>query len=205
MSVTGELKENQEIIFKELPLPEESDAERAQNMQLFCDNLKLILANADLVMERPEFFYIRHSWMQIGGIYVGSKNIPLGVLLKLWQSGKWLGDCPDCGGKAYIYEAGGSPLSGSHYRHAVCPVCREIVYSKHGEAFTVLMKPAFDLCDRYSRKQKILRTQGPRFSWSKGVVGEKVPDKILEDVVQPVSLAEMIELLKRKQEGGGNF
>ncbi len=78
MGVKDELKENQEIIFKELPLPEVSDAERAQNMQLFCDNLELIIANADLIMERPEYFYIRHDWMLIGGIYVGSKYIPLG-------------------------------------------------------------------------------------------------------------------------------
>ncbi len=121
-----------------------------------------------------------------------------GVLLKLWQSGKWLGECPDCGGRAYIFAAGGSPLSGRHYCHAVCPVCREIVNSEHGEAFTVLMQQAFDLCDRYSRKQKILRTQGPRFSWSKGVVGEKVPDKILEDVVQPVDLESLVNELKNR-------
>jgi len=42
MGVHNERKENQEIIFQELPLPEESDAERAQNMQLFCDNLILL-------------------------------------------------------------------------------------------------------------------------------------------------------------------
>jgi hypothetical protein len=197
MGANNELKENQEIIFQELPLPEESDAERAQNMQLFCDNLELIIANADLIMKRPEFFYIRHDWMLIGGIFVGSKNIPLGVLLKLWQSGRWIDECPGCGGIVYIFMAGGSPLSGSHYCHAVCLACRKIVNSKQVEAFTVLMQQAFDLCDRYSRKQKILRTRGPVFSWSKGLVGESVPVEILEDVVKPVSLAEMIEALKR--------
>ncbi len=196
MGVNDELKENQEIIFKELPLPEESNAERELNIKLFCDNLELIMANADLIMRRPGFFYIRHGWMQIGGIYVGAKYIPLGVLLKLWQSGSWIGECPDCGGRAYIYEAGGSPLSGSHYCHAVCPACREIVNSRHGVGFTVLMKQAFDLCERYSRKQKILRTRGPVFSWSKGLVGEKVPDKILEDVVKPVSLETLVNELK---------
>ncbi len=196
MSVNNELKENQEIIFKELPVPEESNAERAQNMRLFCDNLELIIANADLIMKRPEFLYIRHNWMQIGGIYVGSKYIPLGVLLKLWQSDKWIGECPDCGGRAYIYEAGGSPLSGSHYRHAICPVCRELVNSRHVNGFAVLMKPAFELCNRYNRKQKILRTRGPVFSWSKGLVGESVPDEILEDVVKPVSLETLVNELK---------
>ncbi len=67
-----------------------------------------------------------------------------------------------------------------------------VVNSKQAEAFTVLMKQAFDLCDRYNRKQKILRTRRPIFSWSKGLVGESVPDKVLEDVVKPVSLAELI-------------
>ncbi len=196
MGVHNELKENQEIIFQELPLPEESDAERAQNMQLFCDNLELIIANADLIMGRPEYFYIRHDWMLIGGIYIGSKYIPLGVLLKLWQSGRWIGECPECGGRAYIFKAGGSPLSGSHYCHAVCPVCRKIVNSKQVEAFTVLMQQTFDLCDSYSRKQKILRTRGPVFSWSKGLVGESVPDVFLEDVVKPVSLETLVYKLK---------
>ncbi len=197
MGANNELKENQEIIFQELPLPEESDAERAQNMQLFCDNLEMIIANADLIMKRPEFFYIRHDWMLIGGIYLGAKYIPLGVLLKLWLSGRWIGECPDCSGRAYIFKAGGSPLSGSHYCHAVCPVCRKIINSKQVEAFTALMQQAFDLCDSYSQKQKILRTRGPVFSWSKGLVGESVPDQILEDVVKPVSLEEMIGGLKR--------
>ncbi len=47
MDVNDDLRENQEIVFKELPLPEESEAKLKQNMQLFCDNLELILANAD--------------------------------------------------------------------------------------------------------------------------------------------------------------
>lgn len=121
--------------------------------------LELILKNADLVMARPELFYIRYGWMLVGGIYVGSKYIPLGVLLKLWQSGRWMGECPDCGGAAYIFKAGGSPLSGRHYIQAVCPACRNIVSSKKHEPFTTLMKEALDLCGAYTYtvKQKIYR------------------------------------------------
>ncbi len=196
MGVNYELKDNQEIIFKELPLPEESGAERARNMKLFCNNLELILAKADMVMERPEFFNIRHGWMLVGASYIGSKLIPLGVLLKLWQSGNWLGECPDCGSRAYIFKAGGSPLSGSHYCHAVCPVCRKVINSRQAESFAMLMKPAFDLCNNYNQKQKILRTRGPAFSWSKRLVGENVADQVLEAVTEPVSLAEMIESLR---------
>ena len=197
-----ELKENQEIIFKELPLPEESDTERAENMQLLCDNFELILDNADLVIEKPEFFYIRYSWMIIGAAYIGAKYIPLGVLLKLWQSGSWIGKCPDCGGRSYIINAGGSPLSGSHSFNLVCQTCRDIIYCKQSGNFAELMKQAFDLCDRYSQKQKILRTRGPVFSWSKGLVGESVPDKILEDAVKPVSLETLVNELKKLGQGG---
>lgn len=197
MGPEDSLNENQEIILKKLPLPEESDAERVRNIKLFCDNLGLILANADLVFKRPEFFYIRHSWMLIGAAYLGSKYIPLGVLLKLWQGDSWIGECPQCAGRAYIYYAGGSPLSGSHQADAVCSSCRETVKSKNHKAFTSLMKEACDLCNRYKRQQKILRTRGPVFSWGKGLVGESLPDKILEDVERPVSLEAMVNELKR--------
>ncbi len=37
----------------------------------------------------------------------------------------------------------------------------------------------------------------PRFSWSKGVVGEKVLDQVLEDVVVPVGLETLINKLKQ--------
>ncbi len=60
------------------------------------------------------------------------------------------------------------------------------------------MKPAFNLCNSHTQKRKILRTKGPRFSWSKGLVGEKVPDKVLEDVVKPVSLETMVNNLKKE-------
>ena len=197
-----ELKDNQEIVYRELPLPEESEEEATRDMALLCENLDLILKRADLIMKRPEYFYLRNSWILVGAIYRGSKNIPLGALLKLWLDGKWTGVCPDCGGKAYIYAAGGSLLSGRHYCHAMCPVCRNTEYSLKGTVLYELLDPAFDLCRRYSQQQKILRTQGPRFSWSKGLVGESVPDKILEDAVKPVSLETLVNKLKKLGQGG---
>lgn len=42
-----ETRGNQEIVYEELSLPEESEDERKNSMQLFCDNLELLLANAD--------------------------------------------------------------------------------------------------------------------------------------------------------------
>ena len=195
MNTNYELKDNQEIIYKELPLPEENVEDVARDMVLLCENLDLILERADLIMTRPEYFYLRKSWILVGAIYRGSQHVPLGVLLKLWQDDKWTGECPDCGRKAYVYAAGGSLLSGRHYCHAMCPVCRNTECSLEGTVLYELLDPAFDLCRRYSQKQKILRTRGPHFSWSKGVVGKSEPDKILEDVVKPVSMETLVEEL----------
>jgi hypothetical protein len=189
------LGERQFIFYKELPLPEETGEQRKKNMQLFCDNLELILANSELVLKTPEYFQIRHEWSLVGGAYVGSKYIPLGVLIKLWQNDQWLGECPECGSKTYIYCAGGSPLSGSHYTNAVCTTCKEFVDQKKSSGLAALIKPAFDYCSTHTQNRKILRTKGPVFSWSKGLVGETVPDKVLEDVVQPVELEVMINNL----------
>ncbi len=198
MSNLNDLAANQEIVYEELPLPEESEAEVIKNQKIFCENLDLILKHSDQIIARPEFFYIRHSWMMVGAMYVGSNYIPLGVLLLLWQSGRWTTECLGCGGKAYIYKIAGSPLSGSHYCHAFCPVCAETLNSKQSKGFTVLMKQALDLSKTYNQKRKILRTKGPRFSWRNGTVGEKVPDKILEDLVVPVSLTAIIKCLREQ-------
>lgn len=201
MSEQGKLAENQEIVYEELTPPEESEEQGEKNRQIFCENLALILEKSELILKTPEYFHIRHEWSLVGGIYYGSQYIPLGVLIKLWQENKWLDECPSCGGKTYIFCAGGSPLSGTHYTNAVCTACNEIVHRRKSRGLYELTKPAFSLCKAYTRRRMILRTKGPQFSWSKGLVGEKVPDQVLEDVVRPVSLEELIENLKFKGEG----
>ena len=189
------LADNQIIVYEELPLPEESEREVFKNRQLLCDNLELILANADKIIYTPAYYQIRHGWSYIGSNWIGSRHIPLGVLLQLWQKDLWLGECPHCSGKAYIFQAGGSILSGRYRYDAVCPACREIVANSCNTGLYALIKPAFELYNTTIQKRKILRTKGSRFSWSKGVVGEQVPDQTLEDVVKPASLETMIESL----------
>ena len=197
MKENDKLAENQEIVYEELPLPEESEAEVRKNKQLLCDNLELILAGADTIISTPEFFHIRHEWSYIGSNWVGVRHIPLGVLLLLWQKGLCIDQCPNCSGEAYIFRAGGFVLSGWYRFEAICPSCREIVISSRDTGLALLIKPAFDLYASTKQQKKILRTRGPRFSWSKGVVGEKVPDQVLEDVVEPVDLETLINELKK--------
>lgn len=60
----------------------------------------------------------------------------------------------------------------------------------------MLMKPAFELCNEYSQKRKILRVKGQFFSWSKGVVRAAASDENLEDVIDPVDLKTLIKQLQ---------
>ncbi len=191
------LAEGQTIVYEELLLPKETEAQRMKNMDLFRDNLELILGNSELILKTPEYFYIRHEWMLVGGAYVGAKYIPLGVLIKLWKKGEWLGECPKCGGETYIYRTGGSPLSGGHYTNAVCTSCNEFIDQKKSSGFALLLKPAIELCNAFTQKQRVLRTRGPVFSWSRGLAGKSMPapDKVLRDVPQPVALEVMINHL----------
>jgi len=197
MNKQEKLAEGRTIVYEELLLPEETEVQREKNRQLFRDNLELILANSELILKTPEFFYIRHQWSLVGGSYVGVKYIPLGVLIKLWKNGEWLGECNKCGQETYVYSAGGSPLNGGHYTNAVCIHCREFVDQQMGSGLALLLKPALGLCSAFTQRRKILRSRGPIFSWSRGFVGKvkSVPDKILREVVQPVELEVMIASL----------
>lgn len=109
-----ELNEHQFIVYEPPLMPEENETESKRQMDLFCENLPLILAHSDIIIDAPEYFHIRHDWSIIGGAHVDSPYIPLGGLLLLWRENKWIGKCPDCGRSAYIFTAGGSPLSGRH-------------------------------------------------------------------------------------------
>ncbi len=190
--------DNQEIIYQVPDLPEESGEQYKVNQQLLCDNLELILSHSDLVLRTPEYFHIRHQWSHIGDTFSGEQYIPLGVLIKLWHQRLWLGECTDCGGHTYIYRAGGFPLSGRHFIRAICPACKKFIRQELGNGLCYLMKPARELCNYHIQKRKILRTQGITFSWSKGVVGEHVPDKVLSDVIEPVTLRVLVERLRQR-------
>ena len=88
-------------------------------------------------------------------------------------------------------------MSGSHYSNAVCTTCKKFVDQRKSSGLAVLIKPAFDLSNTYTQKRKILRTRAPFFSWCRGLVGKRkqAPDKVLENVVQPMELEVMINNL----------
>ena len=48
----------------------------------------------------------------------------------------------------------------------------------------------------YRNEDIIEKGQEPVFSWSKGVVGEYTPDKIIKPKIAGISLKELVEVLK---------
>ena len=175
--------ENQEKSYEELPPLEESEAESEENKKLLCENLELILCKADIVINTPEFFHIRHKWSYIGSNWIGKRYLPLGVLLMLWQKDLFIGECPKCKSKAYLFRAGGFVLSGSYSYEAVCINCREIVSGKSDLGLAALIKSALDLYNAAIEKRKSLPTNGS--------------DKVDKGLIDLLNLQTLIAKLKQ--------
>ena len=89
-------------------------------------HLPSILAHSDRIRADSEMRYALISEHALaGGAYIGGGYLPLGLLLEFWQRDKFTEKCSACGGRAYLYGAGGSPLSGSGSMRGICIGCLE--------------------------------------------------------------------------------
>lgn len=131
---------DKKIVYEELPVPKE---DIHLSLQLFCDNLDLILENANRIISTPKYFHIRHRWSYFGDTTMGSKNIQLGVLVLLWKEKKWISACKECNNETYMYRVGGVSLSGGHQYHAACPNCRKTFYYTGDSGLMALIKPVW--------------------------------------------------------------
>jgi hypothetical protein len=103
--------------------------------QLF-NNVEIILQNKQVILNNPNFYNICIDGISIGSAYTGEIQIPLGVLVQLWDSTPW------CAANQYTYHIGGSPLSGlciEYYWDAETKSFCE----KKGRNFMSLARPAF--------------------------------------------------------------
>ncbi len=166
--------------------------------EILSHNLQAILDNAEIILSTPEFFYCQPEMAHLGVCWIGGGPIPLGVLVKLWKDGKLILTCPHCNGSLYVFQAGGSPLSGRNSCRGCCIACNES-YSVFTKQFGGLWHPIIELMKRHENKPEILKGKHPVFSWSKGLVGESVPDTIIKDSIHGVGL----ETLIRKLNYGG--
>jgi len=56
----------------------------------------------------------------------------------------------------------------------------------------------YDKLKEYKNEAIIEKGQEPIFSWSKGVVGEYTPDRIIKPKIAGIALKDLIEILKSK-------
>jgi hypothetical protein len=189
---------DERIVVEKIQPSEKSKAQHADDFKLFLYHFKLILENEDLIIRTPEYFHVLLERLFLGTTITGTTYLPLGVLLLLWRDRDLLCCCPQCSSKSYIFQAGGSLLSGSHSYSAICPEC-ERVFCGRASSFQDIHCPIFKKVKKYpnTRTIKIRKTQG--FSWSKGLVGEPTPDAMLEDGIHPISLKTLIGKLKKKE------
>ena len=117
-------------------------------LQMLMDNIELLLANRLTVYEKEKLFYCKIEDGNIGALPAGVFVLPLGVLIKLWESGDFLAKCPDCGNTVYIISAVGSMGSGSNQYKAFCPKCSKKVIGRK-KSMILLMKPSLDLYVEY--------------------------------------------------------
>jgi hypothetical protein len=185
------------VIVKDMPLPNKTEAAHEQEFKLFISNFRLIQKFTDFIIGTPEYFHILMKNLIVGSTLTGGDYVPLGIWLLLWKDGLMISHCPQCDAEAYIFQAGGSLLSGRNSYTALCPACTR-TFNGSAPSFGSLFSPVREKKEEYPNKVKILIRETQRFSWSKGLEGQSTPDKFLEDGIRPVDLKTLINKLKEK-------
>lgn len=184
------------------PNPSRGEQRQRENEALG-QNLKLILAHSAEILRNERYFYCYFGTAFLSVPYIWPDGpIPLGVLITLWQRGEFVDKCRECGGRVYMIGLGGSPLSGSHSWWGRCAEC-----GRHQDGsrktFREIWEPLRELLIQHLNEPVIQRGKRPKFSWSKGLVGETTPDIVIKPRVEGVSLATLIEELEQKDREPG--
>jgi hypothetical protein len=178
----------------------QGDAEsRRKEMETLRRGFSLILRNLDRILRTPRFFFCQlqsaYSWTFWFG---PSGPIPLGVLVLLWENGKMIHGCTECGGRLYAVGVGGSFSRGD-----VWGLCVDCGYN--GKFMSRSWHPAFFAVSRllplYKNEPIIEYGKQPRFDWKYGLVGEPTPDKVLVPAVEPVDLTALLDELETAEAG----
>ena len=175
-------------------LPERSPEDQQHEWELLADNIDLIIRHDDVIQSKKEFFFTELSFGHISTTITGTTVLPLGVLLLLWKKKEFLSTCPECGGRAYIVNAAGSPLSGTHKFNGFCAVCKKDVSgSKH--MFLELCRPSWELAEQYPNHGIMKKTVKHYFSPGGGSK-DGIIETVIREKIQGVMLEELINQLR---------
>jgi hypothetical protein len=179
--------------------PQGDAQSRRKEMEILWPGFPLILRNLDRILRTPRFFFCQlqsaYSWTFWFG---PSGAIPLGVLALLWEGGKMIYGCPECGGRFHAVGVGGSFSGGSVW--GLCADCSyNGAFSSRTwlEAFLAVAR----LLPLYKNEPIIEYGKRLRFEWKDGLVGETTPDKVLAAAVEPVDLPALLDELGAAEAG----
>ena len=176
----------------------QSEEDRHKEKGMLCNNLQLIMDNADYILSTPELFYCKLNIAYLGICYVGRPgHIPLGVLVTLWKKGELIEQCPECSGPLYIFQSLGIPLSGSNSSMGACTRCKK-THKINAESFGDIFGPINEMMKKHRNKEVVIQGSRPVFNWGKGIIGEYTPDEIVKDKIHGVNLETLVSKLKEK-------
>lgn len=160
----------------------------------------LIVRNLDHILKTPRLFFCQLQSAYTWAFWIGpSGPVPLGVLALLWQQGKMIFDCPECGGRFYALGVGGSFSSSE-----VWGLCADCNYDGKFSCFPGWLQNYSEvakLLPFYKNEPVIEYGKRPRFDWKYGLVGETTPDKIVVPAVEPASLTTLLAELEVAEAG----
>lgn len=180
---------------------------RKDQVQFVHEQRDFLMEHFEEIRRDPRLFHARVGLAH--ALFLGDLGLTLGVLLSLWKSGKLLRPCPYCDADAFVIWFCGSPLSGEVTWQGSCPGCNKVVVDPpnapvdrlrpprpeppFGES---LITPVMEEVRRHPNTPLVEKGEYPRFSWSKGLVGERVPDRVLRTAVEPLPVEAVVSVLR---------
>ena len=97
----------------------------SQEEILFRDNFSLILIKSKTIIETPEFYNCKPSFIGMANPHA-APNLSLGNLCQLWAEGKFIDTCDMCKGIRYIFGGSGNLGGGISDNKGICTSCRQL-------------------------------------------------------------------------------
>jgi hypothetical protein len=167
--------------------------------ELLREHAFLLLRRWREIRDTPHLFFASAGRCHV--MWVVSCEVPLGVLVHLWRLGTLAALCPHCGQLVLIHDLSGSALSGSHDWRGACRGCQHAVARSDlpGEGapeFMKLWRPLVAELAEHGNEREVEPGLRPRFSWGKGLVGIRTPDRVIRPKVDPAPLLAVIDVLR---------
>lgn len=163
-------------------------------LRLLQNNLQLFITYSIHIQSQPHLFYCSIPKAVLQASWVPNYEVPLGILLRLWDDGKWLEPCPECYGILYIIGVSGSVMSGWNKCWGICEDCA-LLYTTSRNFLHDIYKPAALLLEIYGDNRPVVPyREPPVWSWTQQPL--YVPPAAPQRPIDAVGLMELIESLQ---------